>query len=255
MSLALKRKLPILYKFFKKYEKYVPASTTLWDQKKYILNLKIISMLSIWKSWPRLKREADIVFNLYNGGDFLDIGASRGVYSFLLAPKANINNTFVHCEPDLSVKNDLLENLKVLKKKFNHIKLEFISSPISNGKSAIKYPTDYGHPVYFSETKNIKNLETIDSIRIDDLVKKLGLKPNFIKIDVEGAEYEVLQGAINTLKRYKALIMLEKHPTLIPKNITLHTIDNFLNEAGYEKECLIFKDDIAINEIWKKKLN
>ena len=252
MSLALKRTLPLLYKFLKKYEKYVPASTVLWDQKKYILNLKIISMLSIWKSWPRLKKEADIVFNLYDGGDFLDIGASRGVYSFLLAPKANINDVFVHCEPDPNIKKDLLENLKVLKKIFNHIKLEFISTPISNSNLARKHPTDYGHPVYFSETKNIKHSEIIESIRIDDLVKKLGLEPNFIKIDVEGAEYEVLQGAINTLKNHKALIMLEKHPTLIPKNITLHTIDNFLNEAGYEKECLIFKDDIAINEIWKK---
>ena len=29
--------------------------------------------------------------------------------------------------------------------------------------------------------------------------------------------------------------------------------DNFLDEAGYKKECLVFKDDIAINEIWKKK--
>ena len=108
MSLALKRTLPLLYKFLKKYEKYVPASTVLWDQKKYILNLKIISMLSIWKSWPRLKKEADIVFNLYDGGDFLDIGASRGVYSFLLAPKANINDVFVHCEPDPNIKKDSL---------------------------------------------------------------------------------------------------------------------------------------------------
>ena len=47
--------------------------------------------------------------------------------------------------------------------------------------------------------------------------------------------------------------MLEKHPTLIPKNITFDMIDNLLNGAGYEKECLVFKDDVAINEIWKKK--
>ena len=47
--------------------------------------------------------------------------------------------------------------------------------------------------------------------------------------------------------------MIEKHPTLIPENISINTIDNFLDEAGYKKECLVFKDDIAINEIWKKK--
>ena len=88
MSFALKRTFPKIYNFLKKYEKYIPFPIYLWDQKKYILNLKIISMLSIWKSWPRLKEESNIVFDLYNGGDFIDIGAAQGFYSFLLAPKA-----------------------------------------------------------------------------------------------------------------------------------------------------------------------
>jgi FkbM family methyltransferase len=253
MSLALKRIAPFLYTFLKRYEKYIPASALLWDKKKYILNLQIISMLNYWRHYPRLKKEAEIIYSLYKGGDFVDVGAHNGVYSFLLAPKANIDDTFVQCEPDPDAKKNLLGNLKVLKKLFNHIKLEFVFDPISNGKSVTKYPTDYGHPVYFSKIKNNGSEKNIDSVQIDDLVKKLDLNPKFIKIDVEGAEYEVLQGAINTLKNYKALIMLEKHPTLIPKNITFDMIDNLLNEAGYEKECLVFKDDIAINEVWKKK--
>jgi FkbM family methyltransferase len=258
MTLALKKVFPPLYIFFKKFEKYMPASTLLWDKKKYTVNLKIISMLRMWKSWPRLKKEADIVFSFYNGGDFIDIGASNGVYSFLLAPKANINDTFVQCEPDLAAKKDLIDNLKVLKKLFNHIKLKFVFNPINNGKFAIKHSTEYGHLVYSNEIKsnvseNNDKKERVESDTIDDLVEKLDLNPSFIKIDVEGAEHEVLQGASNTLRNYKALIMLEKHPTLIPKTVTFKTIDDLLNKAGYEKECLIFKDDIAINEIWKKK--
>ncbi|MDC0628279.1 FkbM family methyltransferase [Pelagibacteraceae bacterium] len=253
MSLALKRSAPNLYKFLKKFERYVPASTSLWDKKKYTLNLQIISMLNIWKSWPRLKREAEIVFNFYNGGDFIDIGAAQGFYSFLLAPKAKLNDTFVQCEPNPDERKDLMNNLKVLNKLFNSIKLEFIFTPIGNGKSVSRQPTNYGHPVYSSEIKNNSEDKIIESFKIDDLLKKYSLNPNFIKIDVEGAEFEVLQGAKNTLKNYKPLIMLEKHPTLIPKNISLNTIDNFLNEAGYKRECLVFQDDIAINEIWGKK--
>ena len=253
MSLALKRTAPIIYNFLKKFERHVPASATLWDKKKYRLNLKIISMLNIWKSWPRLKKEAEIVFDLYNGGDFIDIGAAQGFYSFLLAPKANINDTFVQCEPNPEEKKDLINNLKVLKKNFSYIELEFVFDPISDGKFVGKQPTDFGHPVYSSKIKNNIENENIKSIKIDDLVEKYGLSPSFIKIDVEGAEYEVLQGAKNTLKKFKALIMIEKHPTLIPENISTNTIDNFLDEAGYKKECLVFKDDIAINEIWGKK--
>ena len=33
--------------------------------------------------------------------------------------------------------------------------------------------------------------------------------------------------------------MLEKHPTLIPKEITIDTIDNILETAGYKKDFLI----------------
>ena len=253
MSLALKRTAPNFYKFLKKFERHVPASTTLWDKKRYTLNLQIISMFDAWRKWPRLKKEAEIVFDYYNGGDFIDIGAAQGFYSFLLAPKAKINDIFVQCEPNPAEKKDLINNLKVLKKLFNYIKLEFVFDPIGNEKFVSRHPTDYGHPVYSSEIKNNSEDETIESVKIDDLIKKYSLNPNFIKIDVEGAEYEVLQGAKNTLKSYKPLIMLEKHPTMIPKNISLNTIDNFLNETGYKKECLIFKDDITINEVWRKK--
>jgi len=140
MSLALKRKLLLLYNFLKKFEKYIPASTLLWDKKKYILNLKIISLLNFWKHYPRLKKEADIVFSLYNGGDFIDVGAHHGSYAFLLAPKANIGDTFVSYEPDLVCKKDLVDNLSVLKKLFKHIKLEFVFNPMSNGKLVSKYP-------------------------------------------------------------------------------------------------------------------
>ena len=54
-----------------------------------------------------------------------------------------------------------------------------------------------------------------------------------------------------TLKKYKPEIMLEKHPSLIPKNITLKDIDNFLIKNGYYSELISTDKDIAIREIWK----
>ena len=43
MSFALKRKFPNIYIFFKKFEKYIPAWTKLWDNKSYLVNLKVIN--------------------------------------------------------------------------------------------------------------------------------------------------------------------------------------------------------------------
>jgi FkbM family methyltransferase len=237
MSLALKRLLPSLYKFFKKYEKHIPASILLWDKKKYLFNLKIVSMLNIWKSWPRLKNEANLVYDVYDGGNFIDIGAANGVYSFFLAPKAKENSFFIQCEPDFNMKKGLIENLKLLSKKFNKIKIEYVFDPIGNGNLVKRHETEYGHPSYLDSSKGAK---ITMSITLDYLVKKFGIIPSFIKIDVEGTEYNVLQGAKNVLLNYHPIIMLEKHPTLLPKNITIEKIDNFLKEMNYKKRKVDF---------------
>ena len=255
MSYALKRKFPIIYKFLKKFEIYVPASTLLWDKKKYKVNLKIISMLSIWRSWPRLKREADVVFKMYEGGDLIDVGAYHGVYSFLLGPKAKLEDNFILCEPDPDAEKALFKNLSILKKIFKKVKFQFISEPIGDGKTVSKNSTDYGHPVYSAEKSDINAIEKkeviLQSEKIDNLVKRLNLKPTFVKIDVEGAEYAILQGMTDTLKDFRPLVMLEKHPTLLPKNISINDINNFLKGRGYQVESEIFQDDIAITQVWK----
>jgi len=49
------------------------------------------------------------------------------------------------------------------------------------------------------------------SIRIDDFVRTRGPKPDFIKIDVEGAEAEVLHGATGTVRRYAPILAVEVH--------------------------------------------
>ena len=45
--------------------------------------------------------------------------------------------------------------------------------------------------------------------------------------------------------------MLEKHPTLLPNNISINDINNFLKDKSYKVESEIFQDDIAITQVWK----
>ena len=76
------------------------------------------------------------------------------------------------------------------------------------------------------------------------------LKPTFIKIDTEGSELDILINMKKTISIYKPKILLEKHPTLIPKNSSLQMIDDFLRQNKY-LPTLINKSDLAIREIWK----
>jgi FkbM family methyltransferase len=57
---------------------------------------------------------------------------------------------------------------------------------------------------------SIENLEeiTVKTQRLDSALPK-GYVPHLLKIDVEGAELQVLEGAANTLRRYRPLVFFE----------------------------------------------
>jgi len=251
MSLALKRILPKLYQKLKSIKNKIPANVEFWDKKKYKVTNKINDLFKPWKTWDVLIKESDFVFKNYNGGDFIDVGAFAGFYSFLLAPKSNPFDNFVSCEPDANVKINLLENLAILTNTFNKLRINFINTPINKGNDVTIIDTPFGHPSFQESNDSFNNEKIIKSVSLDSVVQSLSLKPKFIKIDVEGAEFDVLQGMQETLKKYKPEIMLEKHPSLVPKNIILKDIDNFLIKNGYYSELISVDKDIAIREIWK----
>ena len=71
----------------------------------------------------------------------------------------------------------------------------------------------------------------IPTLMIDDL----GLTDcDLICLDVEGYEYNVLLGAVNTLKNYKPLLCLEYCASWMERYSSTKTIiDNFLDQMGY----------------------
>ena len=251
MSLALKRILPKLYQKLKSIKNKIPANVEFWDKKQYKVTNKINDLFKPWKTWDALIKESDFVFKNYDGGDFIDVGAFAGFYSFLLAPKSNSFDNFVSCEPDANVKINLLENLAILTNTFNKLRISFINSPINKWNDVTIIDTPFGHPSFQESNDSFNNEKIIKSVSLDSVVQSLSLKPKFIKIDVEGAEFDVLQGMQETLKKYKPKIMLEKHPSLVPKNITLKDIDNLLIKNDYYSELISIDKDIAIREIWK----
>ena len=251
-SLAIKKIFPKYYNFQKNLTDKIPFKILLWDQKYYSMNLRIHKMMKIWRKKPEID-EADIVYKNYNGGDFIDVGSYNGFYSFLLSPKANANDNFICCEPDNNSHNELFNNLSILKNFFNNISYSVITQPINNGKEVVISHDTWGHPCFLDADKaNDLNLEQkkIASTTIDNLVKSLSLRPSFIKIDTEGAEHDVLEGMRETLINFKPKIMLEKHPTMIPKNISLEVINKLLEDNNY-KGTLINKNSITIREIWE----
>ena len=48
-------------------------------------------------------------------------------------------------------------------------------------------------------------------LRLDTIVRILGVAPDLLKIDVEGSEIEVLEGAQSLIEKGIPLVVVEKH--------------------------------------------
>jgi FkbM family methyltransferase len=71
-------------------------------------------------------------------------------------------------------------------------------------------------------------------ITIDGFCAERELRPDLIKIDVEGAEYGVLKGAETTLRRWRPRIFLSVHPTqLYLLGSDVESLGRLIADLGY----------------------
>ena len=82
---------------------------------------------------------------------------------------------------------------------------------------------DNRHRAFSKETTKAIKVKTI---RLDGFVSEQKLKPDFIKIDVEGAELQVLQGAEACLREHKPKLLVE-----VTEN--KETVEELLKGHGY----------------------
>jgi FkbM family methyltransferase len=139
----------------------------------------------------------------------LDIGAHWGLYS--LYAKFLPLCTFYSYEPYPFSFNLLNENIKCNNitnvKTFNMAIAEKETDTILNVCESNKGLNTLGsNPIRFNDIEKINvKTNTIDNLFFDKGV-------DFIKIDTEGYEYFILQGGMNTIKKYKPVIQLEWNP-------------------------------------------
>jgi FkbM family methyltransferase len=72
------------------------------------------------------------------------------------------------------------------------------------------------------------------AIAIDSYCADNGLTPELMKIDVEGAEISVLEGAHRTLRESRPIMFLSVHPQFITElGRSITEIDDLLSDANY----------------------
>lgn len=82
---------------------------------------------------------------------------------------------------------------------------------------------------------------------LDDLTARLGItRLDWVKIDVEGAEFEVLRGGLETLRRFRPRLLIEDHSDVYAfvrdMEISRHCRE-LLDGLGYSTEVVRYADD------------
>jgi len=176
----------------------------------------------------------------FSGQTIYDVGANEGLFSIFFSRAVGENGKTIIFEPHPENCSRILENLKL--NKMSNVELRPIGLGKEKGKDFLTFPDhDLARGTAVKEIRNkilgekgAKTVEIeIDSL--DDQVQYLP-PPDFIKIDVEGMELDVLLGMQDTIKIYKPRLLIEIHGTGRGQQSKIENaqrVIEFLNQKGY----------------------
>ena len=88
---------------------------------------------------------------------------------------------------------------------------------------------------------------------LDEFVESNGIRRiDFIKIDTEGAEFEILNGCVNSMRRFRPKLLVEVH-TFVDETL-LPDVENMLKGLGYTCERIPRPPAVMVYGEVKRKL-
>lgn len=144
---------------------------------------------------------------LKSGNFVIDVGANIGTHTVPMAQMVSPKGIVYAFEPQRLTYQLLCTNvaLNSLNNVFTHL------AGVSDTPGTAKIPViQFGRPANIGNL-NIEGHGTGESVPIMKLDQMEIPGLDFIKIDVEGMELQVLSGAINTLKKYRPVLFVENN--------------------------------------------
>jgi FkbM family methyltransferase len=149
---------------------------------------------------------------LQPGMTFLDIGANEGIYSVFAARRVGAEGTVWAFEPSRRELDRLRCNLEL-----NGLQVRVFALALADsaGRADLRV-AGYEHEgqntlgAFAYAGVEVARTEPVDLMRLDDVVEQNPLgRLDAIKVDVEGAELRLFQGATATLRRFRPVLLFE----------------------------------------------
>ncbi len=174
------------------------------------------------------------------GDTVLDIGANIGSHTLPLAKQVGDSGKVFAFEPTAFAFAKLSENIKLNPNLSTAIMPEqmLLTDNDTNQAEAMIYsswPLEKTEGVHAKHLGNPKSTEGCRVMTLDSYVKTKNIpKVNFIKLDVDGFECDVLKGGLNLLKTHKPIIFMELAPYVLQdRGQSLEKLLALIKQAGY----------------------
>jgi len=190
-----------------------------------------------------------IVRKLVRPGDIcLDIGANVGAVTIALADQVGTAGRVYSFEPGPSFQERLRSNLLLNPSIASVVIPDGRALSIANTKLKWQLSTTaHGTATtYENGMDSSAPVVEVEAIRIDDhpTLKSLA-RLNFIKLDVDGLEYEILQGGSQTLQKHRPILYYETNMWNEEMKLAAKNIEKLIEGWGYR----IFRVDPSTFEL------
>lgn len=207
--------------------------------------MKFIERLKLKYRAYRYKNKSDkgginyLLSSIKEGQTVLDIGAHKAGYLYFMHKKTGKSGRIYAFEPQTRLHN-YISGIKELFKWDNVIVEKMALSDIA-GTTTLYIPVNDirkgSSPgatiIQKADQSGIQETEQVNMDILDSYCQRHAIRPDFLKIDVEGNELKVMKGGIETIKKYMPKILVEIEARHTGKEKVFETFE-FLQSLGYK---------------------
>jgi FkbM family methyltransferase len=219
-----------------------------WNGTKMNLDISNLVDHCIYFSTDQ-KALDNFIGNLKSSDTLVDIGANIG-YTTLLFSKACSKGKILSIEPSKELFNTVeshlqlngIKNVTCLNIGLGDQEKTAMLYKVSENNSGMNRVFENTETSYNSESVKIK---TLDAVLSEQKIEKV----NAIKIDVEGYEFKILKGALNTIKTNKPILFIEIDDlNLKEQHTSPKEVFNFLKDLNYSIQEATTLKPVAIEK-------
>jgi FkbM family methyltransferase len=181
-----------------------------------------------------------------NGDIVFDVGGHHGLMAIISAISTGKNGKVITFEPNPYARQYLEKHVEL--NNVQNVIIEDIALSDKDGMAEFyiqKGEVTWNSTIIreFANCVNYHELMMVRTVTLDDYVAQSKFVPNVIKIDVEGSEFLILNGAKKTLCEYRPVLIMEFNP--LSANAAGYTISDYVELLRKESyKLFVLKSDI-----------